>query len=201
MRRRDRDITVVVGIFILLVIVLAVWVDKIIKDNQDKIPYLGYIILGVVIFLVVVGIIISILLKRRRKQTKKVYLDADALLHSTFKGMSGDDFEKFVADVYFKLGYETEKVGRSGDGGIDVRARKDNKMYLIQCKDWNSNRARPEDVSRLHSAVYREQADGGIFVAVSGFTTQAKKEFENEPKIELIDGQGIIDLYKEANSK
>lgn len=114
--------------------------------------------------------------------------------------MTGYEFEDFVdKKVFSKLGYETQRVGGSGDGGIDIVAKKDGKKYLIQCKDWNVNHASPVDVSRLHSAVIRERADKGIFVAVGGYTTQARAEFEKEPKMELIDGQGIIDLYKEAN--
>ena len=160
---------------------------------------ISYIIIGVAIFIAIIVVVFYFLIKKRKKHRGQAYLDNDNLLRSSFRGMKGNDFENFVADVYSKLGYQTEKVGGSGDGGIDIIAKKDNKKYIIQCKDWNSNKANPDDVSRLHSAVYREQVDKGIFVAVSGFTTQAMAEFDKESKMELVDGQGIIDLYKKAN--
>ena len=51
----------------------------------------------------------------------------------------GDNFEKKVGAVYEEKGYIVEYRGLElglKDGGIDLIAKKDNKIILIQCKFW-----------------------------------------------------------------
>ena len=51
------------------------------------------------------------------------------------KKLNPNDFENYIADLYSKLGYKTEKVGGSYDGGVDVIAEKDSIKHYIQCKN------------------------------------------------------------------
>jgi uncharacterized protein (DUF3820 family)/Holliday junction resolvase-like predicted endonuclease len=51
----------------------------------------------------------------------------------------GDDFEKKVGAIYEEKGYTVEYRGLElglKDGGIDLIAKKDDKIILIQCKFW-----------------------------------------------------------------
>lgn len=51
----------------------------------------------------------------------------------------GDDFEKYVGKKYEDNGYEVEYRGLNLgflDGGIDLIAKKNDKVFLIQCKYW-----------------------------------------------------------------
>jgi HJR/Mrr/RecB family endonuclease len=184
-----------IGLITLLVIGAGAWI----YENKEKAIRYSYVILFSFLALLIIAAVVWYFFKKKEKIKKEIRL-GEEVLWSSFKGMTGSQFEEFVENIYSKLGYKTEITGMAGDGGVDVKAQKDGKTYLIQCKDWNVNKANPDNVSRLHSAVHREKADGGIFVAVGGFTTQARAEFDKIPEIELIDGQGIIDLYKQANA-
>ncbi len=51
----------------------------------------------------------------------------------------GNDYEKFISNKYESLGYKVELRGVSksfNDGGLDIIAKKENNMVLIQCKNW-----------------------------------------------------------------
>ena len=50
------------------------------------------------------------------------------------KRMKPPEFEKYIAVLFSRLGYKTQAVGQSHDGGIDVIAEKDGIKSYIQCK-------------------------------------------------------------------
>lgn len=52
----------------------------------------------------------------------------------------GDNYENFISNKYLNLGYEVENIGIKksfDDGGIDIIAKKDNNIVLVQCKNWS----------------------------------------------------------------
>lgn len=60
----------------------------------------------------------------------------------------GDEYEAYIAKYYRRLGYFVIEHGKEKglkDGGIDLIAEKDNKVILIQCKDWNENNSHKID--------------------------------------------------------
>ena len=167
--------------------------------HPDKAKTYSYIVLGIAIFILIIVVVIYFVVKKHKIREINNYIDEDRLLNS-FKIESPDDFEKDVADIFSKHGYKTKVVGGTHDGAIDVRATKDGELYLIQCKRWTTNRAGVQDVRQLHSAVHREMAKRGIFVSISGFTIEAEEELGSDPRIELIDGQKLVELYKSAEN-
>lgn len=56
------------------------------------------------------------------------------------KKMYGNNYEDFISNKYLDLGYEVENIGIKksfDDGGIDIIAKKDNNITLVQCKNWS----------------------------------------------------------------
>ena len=54
----------------------------------------------------------------------------------------GDMYEKYIADYYKEQGYTIAEHGQDNgrkDKGIDVIAKKEKELLLIQCKNWNEN--------------------------------------------------------------
>ena len=52
----------------------------------------------------------------------------------------GNNYEEFISNKYLDLGYKVENIGIKksfDDGGIDIIARKDNNITLVQCKNWS----------------------------------------------------------------
>jgi hypothetical protein len=115
-----------------------------------------------------------------------------------FDTMTGYEFEKFVYDIFIKLGFRVQITKASGDGGIDLIAHHDGLIfkgkYLIQCKRWKNNVGEPE-LRDLYGTTVSENALKGILVTTSSFTKQAQ-EFSRGKNLELIDGVGLSKLIE-----
>ncbi|MGE7635617.1 restriction endonuclease [Bacillus paramycoides] len=51
--------------------------------------------------------------------------------------LSGEEFERYLAELLNNLGFRTELTKGSGDQGVDILAFKQNKKYVIQAKRYN----------------------------------------------------------------
>lgn len=134
---------------------------------------------------------------------------ADELL-DTVLSVSPLFFEKLVVDLLLSMGYGSsldsgERIGQSGDGGVDGVIRED-KLGLdtiyIQAKRWQRDNGvgRPEIQGFVGSLMGRGAAKG-VFITTSYFSEPAKKYAENVPnlKVILIDGQQLARLMIEHN--
>lgn len=102
----------------------------------------------------------------------------------------GLDFERQVHVLLKKMGFEADVTKASGDGGIDIIAHSKEHItggkYIIQCKDWSKPVGEPP-VRDLYGVVTAENANKGILITTSIFTSPAIKFAEGKP-LELIDG-------------
>lgn len=111
------------------------------------------------------------------------------------------EFEYFIADLFTNLGYSTEQVGKSHDGGIDVIAEKDGVKHYIQCKKFISREVSVGAVRDFYGALADHLANAqGLFITTNKFTFEAKKYAEDKP-IELIDGFRLLEYMKLAEQK
>lgn len=110
-------------------------------------------------------------------------------------------FETVVLDVLHKLGYGTrrsdlQRVGGSGDGGIDGIISLDRlglEMVYVQAKRWQGVVGRP-DVQGFYGALAGQRANKGVFITTSSFTAQAVEFARSIERIVLIDGQMLAEL-------
>lgn len=117
-------------------------------------------------------------------------------------------FEQLVVDVLIAMGYggskaeAGERLGQSGDGGIDGVIREDllglDAIYL-QAKRWDPSRAvgRPE-VQAFVGALQGARTSKGVFITTSQFSSQAQQYAAsiNAPVV-LIDGRRLARLMIE----
>jgi restriction system protein len=106
-------------------------------------------------------------------------------------------FEEVVLDVLLALGYggskpdAAERVGRSGDGGIDGVIREDTlglDAIYVQAKKWALERGvGPREIREFIGALQDVEATKGIFITTSGFSSEAR-ELARRRRIVLIDG-------------
>lgn len=110
-------------------------------------------------------------------------------------------FESMVLDVLHTLGYGTQRsdlqrVGGSGDGGIDGIISLDKlgleKVY-VQAKRWQSSVGRPE-IQAFYGALAGQRARKGVFITTSSYTAQALEFVRSVEGIVLIDGQRLAEL-------
>ncbi|KXW57566.1 RNA polymerase-associated protein RapA [Ferrovum myxofaciens] len=117
--------------------------------------------------------------------------------------MMPDAFEVFCTVLWSKLGFKTNKMGGSGDGGIDVVAINGNKGVLIQCKSssiegqslgWDAVK---EVVAG--AAAYERMHVGVVFQKVAA-TNQlfngAAKEQAKLNNVELLDCHVLEEMLK-----
>jgi restriction system protein len=111
-------------------------------------------------------------------------------------------FEQLVLDLLHALGYgsssaDLQRVGASGDGGIDGIISLDKlgfeKVY-VQAKRWQGSVGRPE-VQGFFGALAGRRAKKGVFITTSTFTRDALSFGEQvSDNVVLIDGTRLTEL-------
>jgi restriction system protein len=113
-------------------------------------------------------------------------------------------FETIVLDLLHRMGYgasraDLQRVGGSGDGGIDGVISLDRlgleKVY-VQAKRWQGSVGRPE-LQAFYGALAGQKARKGVFITTSGFTAQALEFAKSVEGIVLIDGARLAALMIE----
>lgn len=117
-----------------------------------------------------------------------------------FDKMSGDEFESFCLSLLkkngFTKGYITKK---SGDHGVDIVARKNKKIYAIQCKRYSQkvgNRA----IQEIYSGKDIYNADVAVVITNNYFTQQAIQDAKTL-NVKLWDRKKLIDLIQSVNNE
>ncbi|MFM1919052.1 MAG: hypothetical protein RLZZ303_686 [Candidatus Hydrogenedentota bacterium] len=109
-------------------------------------------------------------------------------------------FEQLVVELLVAMGYggslkdAGQRVGKSGDGGIDGIIKEDQlglDVLYIQAKRWEGSVGRP-DVQKFVGALQGQRARKGVFITTSSFTREAIDYAQNlESKVILIDGKQL----------
>lgn len=110
--------------------------------------------------------------------------------------LNGYEFEEVVARVFRNMGYEAERTPGSGDEGIDIRATKGKKSFVIQCKNYKGQ-VGPAAVRELYGVVTHAGASRGFLVCTTQFSKQAVAFAERKKNNELVDGLMFLDWYKD----
>ncbi|SFN13957.1 restriction endonuclease [Nitrosomonas communis] len=105
---------------------------------------------------------------------------AESELLELLASASPSFFETIVLDLLHRMGYgasraDLQRVGGSGDGGIDGIISLDRlgleKVY-VQAKRWQDNVGRP-DLQAFYGALAGQKAKKGVFITTSTYTSQA----------------------------
>jgi restriction system protein len=110
-------------------------------------------------------------------------------------------FESIVLDLLHRMGYgasrsDLQRVGGSGDGGIDGVISLDKlgleKVY-VQAKRWQGTVGRPE-IQAFYGALAGQRANKGVFITTSVYTAQAIEFARSVERIVLVDGPKLAEL-------
>ena len=115
-------------------------------------------------------------------------------------------FEQLVLDVLSGMGYggsrsdAAERLGKSGDGGIDGVIRQDrlglDEIY-VQAKRWERGLGRP-DVQGFVGALQGVRASRGVMISTGSFSREAREYAAGvSPRVVLIDGEELARLMIE----
>lgn len=132
-------------------------------------------------------------LERMRDQARRADLKLAQL-----GSLSPEAFEEFVAEVFEALGYLVDRVGGTGDEGVDLRVRKDGLVGVVQCKYHTSKGViGSPDLQKFLGTIHHSRSHKGFFVTTRTFSLAAERFTANHP-IELIDGPRLVELVQEA---
>lgn len=113
--------------------------------------------------------------------------------------MSWQNFELLMGQWFKTQGYDVVQAGGAhADGGVDIELRKNNELYLVQCKHYRAWKVPVETIRDLYGVMTSRGAVGG-FVVTSGRFTQPAKEFAEGRVINLIDGEKLTQILKQSN--
>lgn len=117
----------------------------------------------------------------------------DFVLKELSKNLKGYALEEFVADLLSAMGYRCKVSAQGGDSGIDIIAYRDElpPRILVQVKSQDSD-IKETTIQSLKGAM--REGDYGLFIALSGYTKNARKYLDATPIIRGIDGTELVDL-------
>lgn len=117
--------------------------------------------------------------------------------------LSPYEFEAFVAHLLNCMGYHARVTQKSGDGGIDIIAHKDElgfepPIIKVQCKQTLDSVGRPK-IQELHGAL--AGGEFGLFVTLGSYSKDAVNTEQLKANLRLIDGRALVELiYRHYDS-
>lgn len=126
-------------------------------------------------------------------------------LKPRLQSMDEYDFEHLVADVWSRMGWETEVSQASVDAGIDVIATKETpypQKKVIQAKRYGENTTvGGPDIQQYASLKHQvEGADSVVIVTTNSFTSSAESRAK-DLNVKLVDGDDLVELIRELNAE
>lgn len=118
------------------------------------------------------------------------------------KSCSPRFFEHLVVELLLKMGYgkaggSGERVGKSGDEGIDGIISEDRlglEMVYLQAKRWEGTVGRPE-IQKFVGALHGKRARKGVFITTGSFSADAVNYVQTiDPRVALIDGSQLAEF-------
>ncbi|MFT5419917.1 MAG: restriction system protein [Candidatus Endobugula sp.] len=127
----------------------------------------------------------------------------DFVIKQLYSKLDGYEFEYFVAHILECMGYKARVSSKSGDGGVDVIAHKDElgfepPIIKVQCKKSITSNGEPE-VNQLLGAL--GEGEYGLFVNLGSYSRPARLLERNKAKLRLIDGDELVNLVLEHYAK
>ena len=182
-----QDILKEVGIAYVLFLLIFLWTNKVLFWK---------LLLWGAAFLVV--LIVVMLLIKRVKTHKQSKWRTDRELLGWLRELKPWEFERYIAELFTKLGYKTTVTGGAYDKGIDVVAERDGLKHYIQCKKYITSTVGPGELRDFYGAIADHLAQAkGYFITTNKFTLEAERFAEDKP-IELIDGNQLIKYIRLA---
>ena len=127
--------------------------------------------------------------------------DVKVQLQEAIKNMSPAKFEQFSRLLLTKMGitFTNKGISISNDGGIDGYGYHMGDDFrttrvVIQCKRYTVNPVGEPDINQFLGAMNKFQADYGVFITSSRFTTKAREAAREGSPITLIDGDDLVEL-------
>jgi hypothetical protein len=117
-------------------------------------------------------------------------------LASDFADRSPHEFEDFIAELFTKMDYSTERTPLTGDYGADVIAKKGEEVIAVQVKKNKlGNDVGVKDVNQVLGSMHRYKANKAIVITTSDFTLAARKLATTAP-VDLWNREKLYEMIE-----
>lgn len=116
--------------------------------------------------------------------------------------LSPRQFEELVADIFRSRGYDVALTSQTKDGGYDLVLHQADPVlggqtFLVEIKKYRPDlKVGVSPVRALMGSVIANDAQRGILVTTSSFTSDARALAERSEQLRLIDGSELQELIK-----
>lgn len=122
--------------------------------------------------------------ERRLEEEKKKHVEY-------WKSLDGLRFEREIAELFRRRGFEVELTSPSGDQGVDLFLKKGGRTIVVQCKG-QADYVSPGVVRDLYGTMIHFKADEAWLVTTCGFHKGAQSFAEGKP-IKLVTISALLD--------
>ena len=159
-------------------------------------PLFSSLCLGAAVPLIILSIALYFQIRRINK--------AKFLARNSFiNDYSPLEFEHVTAELFRWFGYQANVTSQSGDQGIDILLKKDERVIGVQCKRYKiENKIGPGVIREFVGALVGQGLKQGFFVTTSDFTKAAiETATKSRYKIKLISGDDLGELRTRIDDK
>lgn len=151
-----------------------------------SISYLGQFVLPPIFILG--GLLGSIQRKSNARKFNRISSASDP--GASIRSLTWHEFERMTGEAFRRQGYSVKQTKKGPDGGIDLVMNLQSELFLVQCKQWKSQKVSVQVVRELYGVMAAQGAAGGFVVTSGAFTVEAKK-FSQGTNIQLVDGEKL----------
>jgi len=99
-------------------------------------------------------------------------------------------FERFISQLFERMGYEVQSTSKTGDEGVDLILRKEGRSAIVQCKRYKGSVGQPV-VRDLYGAMIHSRADEAYLITTGTISLPAQQWAADKP-IHLVDGIELV---------
>ena len=132
-------------------------------------------------------------------QFKRNFLLAHTRELSRVRALKWEAFERFVESLFMLRGYYVERRGgEKGDGGVDLILKREGERICVQCKQFREDKVPVHPVRELYGVMMLKNYERAIFVTSGEYSDLVFEEFEQNGRMELVDGAKLMRMLEEV---
>lgn len=133
--------------------------------------------------------------RERQQKIKERHRHEAVMVVRDYTALKPTEFERFVAELFERDGFEVTHRGGAGDQGCDLKMRKDDGNYVVQCKQYRGDRpVGPATVREFETVMRRHKARHGWIVTTSSFSPGAYQALPGGGKMTLMNRADLDEL-------
>ncbi len=175
------------------------WAKEPLRRQEFSVPFLKTLQTGKTVFYVDHLAEFLVKIGAKRETVVPAAQDPYRVALDRILELSPKEFEELVGCLLEAVGFKQEVIGKTGDGGIDVRGEMDisslhTLRMFVQVKHWRNKKVNASVVTNFRGGIPQDGV--GAIITTSDYSSSAIDAAESPgfKPIRLIDGRQFVDL-------